>query len=54
MGTVSYITSKPAMPMATIIEVADYTNIMPITVFTTVYLGVSIGIDTSTTGFSRY
>nr|AVZ61101.1 4.8 kDa non-structural protein [Bovine coronavirus] len=42
------------MPMAIIIEVADYTNIMPSTVFTTVYLGVSIGIDTSTTGFSRY
>nr|UTM74738.1 hypothetical protein B0-59_00006 [Bovine coronavirus] len=41
------------MPMA-IIEVADYTNIMPITVLTTVYLGVFIGIDTSTTGFSRY
>nr|UTM74808.1 hypothetical protein B0-79_00006 [Bovine coronavirus]UTM74858.1 hypothetical protein B0-122_00006 [Bovine coronavirus] len=39
------------MPMATIIEVADYTNIMPITVLTTVYLGVFIGIDTSTTGF---
>lgn len=57
MGTVSYITSKPAMPMATIIEVADYTNIMPITVLITVYLGVFIGIDTSTTGFncfSRY
>nr|AVZ61131.1 4.8 kDa non-structural protein [Bovine coronavirus] len=45
------------MPMATTIEVADYTNIMPITVLTTVYLGVSIGIDTSTTAFtcfSRY
>nr|BCZ49753.1 4.9 kDa protein [Bovine coronavirus] len=38
--------------MATIIEVADYTNITPITVLTTVHLGVSIGIDTSTTGFS--
>nr|BBM61359.1 4.8 kDa protein [Bovine coronavirus]BBM61369.1 4.8 kDa protein [Bovine coronavirus] len=45
------------MPMATTIEVADYTNIMPITVLTTVYLGVFIGIDTSTTVFtcfSRY
>nr|BBM60919.1 4.8 kDa protein [Bovine coronavirus]BBM61069.1 4.8 kDa protein [Bovine coronavirus]BBM61109.1 4.8 kDa protein [Bovine coronavirus]BBM61119.1 4.8 kDa protein [Bovine coronavirus] len=45
------------MPMATTIEVADYTTIMPITVLTTVYLGVFIGIDTSTTGFtcfSRY
>nr|BBM60949.1 4.8 kDa protein [Bovine coronavirus] len=45
------------MPMVTTIEVADYTNIMPITVLTTVYLGVFIGIGTSTTGFtcfSRY
>nr|UVC33021.1 4.8 kDa non-structural protein [Bovine coronavirus]UVC33033.1 4.8 kDa non-structural protein [Bovine coronavirus]UVC33045.1 4.8 kDa non-structural protein [Bovine coronavirus]UVC33429.1 4.8 kDa non-structural protein [Bovine coronavirus]UVC33488.1 4.8 kDa non-structural protein [Bovine coronavirus] len=41
------------MPMATTIEVAGYTNIMPITVLTTVYLGVSIGIDTSTTSL-RY
>nr|WIM49816.1 NS4.9 protein [Bovine coronavirus] len=50
VGTVSYIISKPAISMATTIEVADYTNIMSITVLTTVYLGVSIGIDTSTTG----
>nr|UVC33201.1 4.8 kDa non-structural protein [Bovine coronavirus] len=41
------------MPMATTIEVADYTNIMPITVLTTVYLGAPIGIDTSTTAL-RY
>lgn len=57
MGTVSYITSKPVMPMATTIDGTDYTNIMPSTVSTTVYLGCSIGIDTSTTGFtcfSRY
>nr|UTM74708.1 hypothetical protein B0-52_00006 [Bovine coronavirus]UTM74718.1 hypothetical protein B0-54_00006 [Bovine coronavirus]UTM74728.1 hypothetical protein B0-56_00006 [Bovine coronavirus]UTM74758.1 hypothetical protein B0-66_00006 [Bovine coronavirus]UTM74768.1 hypothetical protein B0-70_00006 [Bovine coronavirus] len=42
------------MPMATIIEVADYTNIMPITVLITVYLGGFIGIDTSTTGFNCF
>nr|BBM61259.1 4.8 kDa protein [Bovine coronavirus] len=42
------------MPMATTIEVADYTNIMPITVLITVYLGVSIGIDTSTTDFTCF
>nr|P22052.1 RecName: Full=Non-structural protein of 4.8 kDa; Short=ns4.8; AltName: Full=4.8 kDa accessory protein [Bovine coronavirus Mebus]AAA42912.1 4.8 kDA protein [Bovine coronavirus]AVZ61111.1 4.8 kDa non-structural protein [Bovine coronavirus]UVN12853.1 4.8 kDa protein [Bovine coronavirus]UZN72497.1 4.8 kDa non-structural protein [Bovine coronavirus]BAF75633.1 4.8 kDa protein [Bovine coronavirus] len=45
------------MPMATTIDGTDYTNIMPSTVSTTVYLGCSIGIDTSTTGFtcfSRY
>nr|UZN72581.1 4.8 kDa non-structural protein [Bovine coronavirus] len=45
------------MQMVITIDDTDYTNIKPITVFTTVYLGVFIGIDTSTTGFtcfSRY
>lgn len=50
VGTVSYITSKSVMQMAITIDDTDYTNIKPITVFTTVYLGGFIGIDTSTTG----
>lgn len=36
------------MPMATTIYCTEYTNIMPSTVFTTVYVGGSIGIDTGT------
>lgn len=51
VGTVSYTTSKPVTPMATTIDGTDYTNIKPSTVYTTVYIGGSKGVDTSTTGF---